>query len=314
MTQARQVRDTNTSRTLGASAQFCRSRAAHARAASFEIDNAGSRADPLRRWSCPAGDMVYHLNATTGNCGDTKMTSSYMTNAARTKTYLQKAIAYTTSRLHVELHEGTCQDQGYTKQVGTTTYTYSYHVYTVKVWAKGPSTGGKGAQGDACEDKQGFSNQYGSCSTYVTNPYRASRKRLIQSPAPNLPNHTCFAMRLLRGDLSDTSSHALPRSAIGTCPRSGAQAAPRALPGSLPGARLAPMRRRRAAPVAAALRAALHRWRRRRAARSKARRRCTAATTTGLRTRAFARTASGCPASGSLRQDRIARRRTKREV
>ena len=120
-----------------------------------------------------AGDMVYHLNATTGNCGDTKMTSSYMTNAARTKTYLQKAIAYTTSRLHVELHEGTCQDQGYTKQVGTTTYTYSYHVYTVKVWAKGPSTGGKGAQGDACEDKQGFSNQYGSCSTYVSKKWCA---------------------------------------------------------------------------------------------------------------------------------------------
>ena len=69
------------------------------------------------------------------------------------------------------LHDGSCQDVGYTKQVGTTTYKYSYHVYTVKVWAKGK-------RGNHCEDKPGFTDEYAplGCSDYVDNKWCANGK------------------------------------------------------------------------------------------------------------------------------------------
>lgn len=82
------------------------------------------------------GVMVYHLNHTTGNCGDTNMTSNFMTTDDRQREYVVKALQYM-DRTNINLEEGTCASVGYHRKAGTTRMHVYGHSYTITVWGKG---------------------------------------------------------------------------------------------------------------------------------------------------------------------------------
>lgn len=99
------------------------------------------RAPRHEGWNEPSspGTMVYHLDDDTATCGDTKLTSGYMTSEERRDLFVRKAVAYMTDREDLSLATGDCRSRGYTVAAGEREYRFSYHIYTVKIWSK-PST------------------------------------------------------------------------------------------------------------------------------------------------------------------------------
>jgi len=131
-----------------------------------------------------SGVMVYHLNDD-GQCGDTKMTSGYMSTSERKETYLEKAVEYMNSRYHISLHAGTCASLGYRKLVGHKTYRWSYHTYPINVYEKGSSSHGH-ASGSSIV---ALAVKTPALSTLVTAVKAAGFAHLFSSPG----HYTVFA-------------------------------------------------------------------------------------------------------------------------